>query len=39
MFHAPSLLAGLTTCIALKAYRIVSTDIAKTLCQVLACAV
>lgn len=39
MFHAPTLFLGLSVCIALKAYRIISTDIAKTLCQVLACAV
>jgi hypothetical protein len=39
MLHSPTLLAGLATCIALKAYRIVSTDAAKTTCQVLAVAV
>jgi hypothetical protein len=39
MLHSPTLLAGLTTCIALKAYRIISTDAAKTTCQVLAVAV
>jgi hypothetical protein len=39
MLHSPTLLAGLTICIALKAYRIISTDAAKTTCQVLAIAV
>ncbi len=39
MLHSPTLLAGLTTCIALKAYRIISNDAAKTTCQVLAVAV
>jgi hypothetical protein len=39
MLHSPTLLAGLTICIALKEYRIISTDAAKTTCQVLAIAV
>jgi hypothetical protein len=39
MLHSPTLLTGLAICIALKSYRIISTDAAKTTCQVLAVAV